>query len=102
MGIGYDNDTEALEETEGTENVNYDEISIESFGNVYSEDSITSVIDSKGNLFVCGHNSHGQLGETISEQKSSYNELYAWGKKSCWSIGDWKHRIYNRKIESYR
>lgn len=99
-----ENNTEIVEETE---DVNYGEISLATLGNVYSGGGTTSIIDSEGNLFVCGHNSHGQLGETTSEQKSTYTPIMTGVKFVCGSasfaaitvdnsLHTWGYNAYNQ------
>ena len=55
-----ESETEAIEDVEVADN---EENDLEVIGSVYAGTSTTSIIDSKGNLLICGSNSSGQLGE---------------------------------------
>lgn len=54
-------------------------------GMVYSGGNTTAILDAQGNLLICGSNQHGQLGDAIPNQKSTYSLVASDIKSVCGS-----------------
>lgn len=102
---------------------NTDDEDIDFSGYVHSGGYTTSFVDAKGNLFICGSNSSGQLGNSDEDYKTSYvlmmsdvkmvhgssslaaitkyNQLYTWGYNGYNQLGyDCYNSIIPTKIEN--
>lgn len=89
-------------------------------GTVYSGGNTTAILDAQGNLFICGSNQKGQLGDTIPSQKSTYslvasdiksvcgsssfaaitnsNKLYTWGYNAYGQLGPNRETDINTEL----
>lgn len=106
------NNASNVSEEDGTEQVD--------LSMVYAGDIATSIIDSKGNLLICGNNQKGQLGDEIPSNKPTYslvaknikyvcgassfaaistdNILYAWGYNGYGQLGDERESDINPEL----
>lgn len=55
------------------EQLNSSTVGVTDLGSVYSEGSMTSIIDANGNLIMCGLNTNGQIGSKIPEKVTTHS-----------------------------
>ena len=83
--VAETNNVNNIDENETTDDPVYDNIGLDTGGNVYSGGHTTSIIDNEGNLFICGSSSAGQVGDTIEDFITQHKLVFSNVKAVCGS-----------------